>query len=128
MLNFESDIENLQGKYLLNKLIKLQKYVLYFQYMTFNYQIFPLTKFYITFKIQHSIACSRFIRPFGQGSNMHKNFTKYLKAIRILTHKSRIPENIIFLFWLLSFFFFIFTDVTISNAYLQLLHYLHFFL
>ena len=31
--------------------------------MTFNYQKFPLQIFYITFKIQHSIACSRFIRP-----------------------------------------------------------------
>ena len=29
----------------------LQKYILDLQYMTFNYQIFPLQIFYITFKI-----------------------------------------------------------------------------
>ena len=34
------------------------------QYLMFNQQIFPLQIFYITFKIQHRIACSRFIRPF----------------------------------------------------------------
>ena len=42
MLDFEIDIENLQGKYLLIKLLKLQKYILDLQCMTFNYQIFSL--------------------------------------------------------------------------------------
>ena len=45
--------------------------------MAFNYQIFPCKQiFSITFKIRHSIACSRFIRAFGTtllpiGSDLH---------------------------------------------------------
>ena len=51
MLGFESDIENLRGKYLVIERHILQIQDMLLQYLKFNLQIFPLQMFYITFKI-----------------------------------------------------------------------------
>ena len=51
MLDFNSYIENFEWIYLLIRLKILQKYALDLQHLTFNYQIFPLQIFYITFEI-----------------------------------------------------------------------------
>ena len=51
MLDFGSNIENLQGKYLVIERYILQIQDTLLQYLKFNQQIFPLQIFYITFKI-----------------------------------------------------------------------------
>ena len=54
MLDFDSDIENLEGEYLVQHILQIQGILL--QYLEFNKQIFPLQIFYIIFKIYHNIV------------------------------------------------------------------------
>ena len=51
MLDFESDIKNLSGKYLVIERHILQIQDILLQYLKFNKQIFHLQIFYVTFKI-----------------------------------------------------------------------------
>ena len=64
MVDFKNYIKNLTRKYLVIERHFLAIQGILLQYLKFNYQIITLQIFYITFKIKHIIACSRFISPF----------------------------------------------------------------